>query len=64
MENDLSKVAELAAPLAEYLKENCHSYTAIIVTSRQAIAVKDLVIEAPLLQQNLCGIEQPKEETP
>lgn len=44
MEKD--KLEELARPLSEYLKENCHPYTSIVITEER-VAVVETVLSLP-----------------
>lgn len=41
-----NKLRELARPLIEYLKENCHPYTSIVITEER-MAVVETVLSIP-----------------
>ena len=43
---DIDRLKELAKPLAEYLKENCHPHSAILITVEQT-AVIETVLSIP-----------------
>lgn len=44
---DEGKLQELAKPLIEYLKENCHPYTSIVITGER-VAVMETALSIPL----------------
>lgn len=41
-----NKIEELARPLLDHLKENCHPYTCIVITGER-VAVLETVISIP-----------------
>lgn len=43
---DIDGLEELARPLAEYLKENCHPHCAIVITAERT-AVMETVLSIP-----------------
>lgn len=43
---DADKLGELAKPLVEYLKENCHPHSAIMITAER-VAVIETVLSIP-----------------
>ncbi len=43
---DADRIKELAKPLEEYLKENCHPHSAIIITEERT-AVIEIVLSIP-----------------
>ena len=48
---DTGRLDELARPLAEYLKENCHPHSAIVITAERT-AVIESVLSIP--QKEIC----------
>lgn len=44
--NENKKLEELAKPLMEYLKENCHPYTSILIEESR-VAVVETVLSVP-----------------
>lgn len=44
MEKD--RLEELAKPIIDYLKENCHPYTSVVITDER-IAVLETIISIP-----------------
>ncbi len=48
---DADRLSQLTKPLAEYLKENCHPHTAIIITAERT-AVIETVLSIP--QKEIC----------
>lgn len=46
MSVDEDKLNELAKPLMEYLTENCHPYSAVVVTAER-VAVIETVLSIP-----------------
>ena len=43
---DTGKLEELARPLAEYLKEDCHPHSAVVITAERT-AVVETVLSMP-----------------
>lgn len=43
---DADRMGELAKPLVEYLKENCHPHSAIMITTER-VAVIETVLSIP-----------------
>lgn len=43
---DIGRLEEMARPLAEYLKENCHPHCAIVITAERT-AVMETVLSIP-----------------
>ena len=48
---DADRLSELAKPLAEYLKENCHPHSVIMITAERT-AVIETVLSIP--QDEIC----------
>ncbi len=51
------RLDELAKPLVEYLKENCHPHTAIVITAERVAAV-ETVLSMPQDEEGLDGIDE------
>lgn len=48
---EANRLEELAKPLVEYLKENCHPHSAVIITAER-MAVIETVLSIP--QKEIC----------
>lgn len=48
---DVDKLEELVKPLMEYLRENCHPHSAVIITAER-MAVVETVLSIP--QKEIC----------
>ncbi|MDE7432299.1 MAG: hypothetical protein K2N34_10365 [Lachnospiraceae bacterium] len=46
--NKQDELEELAKPLVEYLRDNCHPYTSIVITDER-VAVVETALSVPML---------------